>query len=136
MLFFYKKIEKKNSLISWEAEMLTTAWIPSFFLCWFDWKTGTLLVRNASFHCSRTVQLVPTFSHVPPCIFRTIARAHCTAHRHTSRPTRCHVTICIHGCSPEWTSLAWLEKGDLTRWTDRGVVKNVKGREDWTLCWI
>lgn len=63
--------------------MLTTAWIPFFFLCRFDWKTGTLLVRNASFHCSRTVQLVPTFSHVPSCIFRTIARAHCMAHRHT-----------------------------------------------------
>lgn len=41
---------------------------------------------------------------------------------HTSRPTRCHVTIRIHGCSPEWTSLVWLEKEDLTRWTDRGSI--------------
>lgn len=82
--------------------MLTTAWIPSFFLCWFDWKTG----RDCLYETRRSIVPVQCswFLYSRVCIFRTIARAHCMAHRHTSRPTGCHVTLYTR-------LLAWMEVG-------------------------
>lgn len=87
----------------------------------FDWKTGRPLVRNASFHCSRMVQLVPIFPHMLSRTYSVrLHRALCHTDIRLSR--RCHVTAHTYSTLLQMNEPACLTRKSDTPFDGRAVV--------------
>lgn len=120
-ILFNEKIEiekeKKKFYFMGNAYNRLNSFLLSL-LVWLLEDGQRLLVRNASFHCSRTVQLVPIFSRVHISYDCTRALYGSPTHVSTNRVSRHPVYTAARLNGRAW--LGWKKR--ILRWTDRGSI--------------